>query len=323
MSKRQKKHLYRSIIICSFLAVIIVAVTAGILFTVNSNNKDSAANHSSYESATSTDAVPSSASDNSTYSSDSVSSFVGSSASVSSSVISTVSSLPSNQVGTASNGDTSTEAKHVCYLTFDDGPSKTVTPRILETLDKYNVKATFFVVGTSYLDNLQQIKDAGHSIGLHSDTHKWSIYKNADAYFDDLQTLSDKVYERIGIRVKMIRFPGGSSNTKSKEYSAGIMTKLTKMVTDKGYIYVDWNVSSGDADKNNVPKDTIVNNVLKGAVKKNGEPYKNICVLMHDLGTKSTTADALPEIIEGLRALGYTFEGLNENSPIFHHKVNN
>ena len=75
MSKRQKKHLYRSIIICSFLAVIIVAVTAGILFTVNSNNKDSAANDSSYESAASTDAVPSSASDNSTYSSDSVSSF--------------------------------------------------------------------------------------------------------------------------------------------------------------------------------------------------------------------------------------------------------
>ena len=126
MSKRQKKHLYRSIIICSFLAVIIVAVTAGILFTVNSNNKDSAANDSSYESAASTDAVPSSASDNSNYSSDSVSSFVGSSASVSSSVIPTVSSLPSNQVGTASNGDTSTEAKHVCYLTFDDGPSKTV-----------------------------------------------------------------------------------------------------------------------------------------------------------------------------------------------------
>lgn len=295
MSKRQKKHLYRSIIICSFLAVVIVAVTAGILFTVNSNNKDSAANHSSYESAASTDAVPSSASDNSTYSSDSVSSF----------------------------GDTSTEAKHVCYLTFDDGPSKTVTPRILETLDKYNVKATFFVVGTAYLDNLKLINDAGHSIGLHSDTHEWSIYKNADAYFDDLQTLSDKVYERIGIRVKLIRFPGGSSNTKSKKYSAGIMTKLTKMVTDKGYIYVDWNVSSGDAIGNNVPKDTIVNNVLKGAVKKNGEPYKNICVLMHDLGTKSTTADALPEIIEGLRALGYTFEGLNENSPIFHHKVNN
>ena len=91
MSKRQKKHLYRSIIICSFLAVIIVAVTAGILFTVNSNNKDSAANDSSYESAASTDAVPSSASDNSNYSSDSVSSFVGSSASVSSSVIPTVS----------------------------------------------------------------------------------------------------------------------------------------------------------------------------------------------------------------------------------------
>ena len=213
--------------------------------------------------------------------------------------------------------------KYIKSLSVGQYGPKRCVDRILQKLDQYGVKATFFVVGTSYLDNLQQIKDAGHSIGLHSDTHKWSIYKNADAYFDDLQTLSDKVYERIGIRVKMIRFPGGSSNTKSKEYSAGIMTKLTKMVTDKGYIYVDWNVSSGDADKNNVPKDTIVNNVLKGAVKKNGEPYKNICVLMHDLGTKSTTADALPEIIEGLRALGYTFEGLNENSPIFHHKVNN
>lgn len=210
------------------------------------------------------------------------------------------------------------DGEKVCYLTFDDGPSSKVTTRILSTLDQYNVKATFFVVGTGKLSLLKDIHAAGHAIGLHTNTHEWDIYKSTEAYFADLQAISDKVYAEIGIRTKIMRFPGGSSNTVSIKRCAGIMSKLVEMVEEKGYVYFDWNVDSTDASKNNIPKDTIVNNVLKYAKNKD-----KICVLMHDTNAKSTTADALPEIIEGLKEMGFEFKTLDQNSPIFHQKVNN
>ena len=311
MSNRDS-FLSKAVVICSILVVAVVAATTIIISNGFKHDNSQAA-----VSSSNSQSVISSSTD---------SAQVSSAEPVQTpSVASQTSTVSSQPVPTVSSSalPLQDDDELVCYLTFDDGPSKNVTPRILETLAKYDAKATFFVVGTSYLDELGAIKDAGHAIGLHSNTHQWNIYGSTDAYFADLEALSDKVYEKIGVRTKLIRFPGGSSNTKSKGYSTGIMTKLTKMVTEKGYIYVDWNVTSGDANGNNVPKDTIVNNVLKGAVNKNGKPYKKICVLMHDLGTKKTTADALPEIMEGLKNLGYTFKSLDENSPEFHHHVNN
>lgn len=214
----------------------------------------------------------------------------------------------------------------VCYLTFDDGPSTAVTTRILETLDKYNAKATFFVANGSK-SMLTKIKDGGHAIGLHTDTHDYDIYKSKEAYFKDLNAISDKVYAAVGIRSKIIRFPGGSSNTVSKSRCKGIMSVLVEEVERQGYAYFDWNVDSNDANsskmevidgKKRTPKATIVNSVLNSAKGKD-----KICVLMHDIAVKTTTADALPEIIEGLRDMGYRFEALTTSSPVFHMKVNN
>ncbi len=214
----------------------------------------------------------------------------------------------------------------VCYLTFDDGPSTAVTTRILETLQKYNAKATFFVANGSK-SMLTKIKDGGHAIGLHTDTHDYDIYKSKEAYFKDLNAISDKVYAAVGIRSKIIRFPGGSSNTVSKSRCKGIMSVLVEEVERQGYAYFDWNVDSNDANaskmqvidgKKRTPKATIVNSVLNSAKGKD-----KICVLMHDIAVKTTTADALPEIIEGLRDMGYRFEALTTSSPVFHMKVNN
>ncbi len=206
----------------------------------------------------------------------------------------------------------------VCYLTFDDGPSDR-TLEILKVLDEYDAKATFFVIGTSKLQYLPQIVEKGHAIGLHSNTHKYDvIYKSTDSFFEDLNSLSDKVYDIVGIRSKVIRFPGGSSNGISKQHNKGIMTRLTSQVQIKGYAYFDWNVDSGDAANNNVTADKIVNNVLSQAANKN-----SICVLMHDLGSKKATVEALPEILKGLRGMGYRFEALNETVYGYHHAVKN
>ncbi|MBE6761428.1 MAG: polysaccharide deacetylase [Ruminococcaceae bacterium] len=206
----------------------------------------------------------------------------------------------------------------VCYLTFDDGPSDN-TLKILDILKKANAKASFFVIGTSKLDYIKRIHAEGHTVALHANQHEYSkIYKNETNYFNDLNAISNKVKNLIGIEPKIIRFPGGSSNAVSKKYNKGIMTRLTKQVQQKGYTYVDWNVDSTDASGNNVSKDKILKNI-KTYSKGRGD----ICVLMHDTAAKNTTVEALPEIIAYLRGQGYRFEALTTESTVFHHGVNN
>lgn len=204
-----------------------------------------------------------------------------------------------------------------CYLTFDDGPSDN-TLKILKILKKYDAKATFFVIGRAKLNYLPKIAKEGHAIGLHSNTHDYSyIYKSTANYFKDLEAISKKVEKQTGVRSMVMRFPGGSDNTVSKNYCKGVMTKLTNQVKIKGYAYFDWNVDSGDAS-GSLSASKIAQNVIQGAKNKT-----SICVLMHDTASKTTTVDALPAIIEGLAAQGYTFQPLTKDSYGYHHKVNN
>ena len=215
-----------------------------------------------------------------------------------------------NQADTADGG--------ICYLTFDDGPSDN-TLKILDILDAYGIKATFFVVGTAKTQYMPQIVGRGHAIGLHSTTHKYDvIYKDVNSYLADIQQISDIVYNATGVRSNIFRFPGGSSNMVSAQYCKGIMTDLTQRMTGLGYSYFDWNVTSGDANAVRVPAQTIVNTVLNNARGK-----KSICVLMHDTSAKSTTVEALPAIIEGLDAMGFRFAPITAETFGFHQKINN
>lgn len=203
------------------------------------------------------------------------------------------------------------------YLTFDDGPGAH-TARLLDILKNYDVKVTFFVTGynNNYNDLLKREADEGHTVGLHSYTHNYElIYSSMEAYMEDLLKIQDKVKEYTGIESKIIRFPGGSSNTISRRYRTKIMTDLTKKVEEIGFRYFDWTISSGDAGNTKDPN-KIVENVISGI--KEGEP--NI-VLMHDI--KSYSVDAVGRIIEYGLSNGYTFAPLMINSPVVHQKVNN
>lgn len=209
--------------------------------------------------------------------------------------------------------------KKVVYLTFDDGPSKN-TPRILEILKQENIKATFFVKNAGkYNVHMKAITDAGHTIALHTYSHDYkTIYASEKAYFTDLQNISDLVYLQTGVRSKLIRFPGGSSNTVSRKYCKGIMTALSKSVGDKGYRYFDWNVSSGDAESERVPVASILANCKKIPSSR------NLVVLMHDIGAKDTTVEALPAVIAYYKSMGYSFAAITEDTPPLHHgKINN
>lgn len=214
---------------------------------------------------------------------------------------------------------TSTPKKNngkVAYLTFDDGPSIN-TMKILDILDQYNVKATFFVIyHKGMTKQYKAIVDRGHTIALHSYTHDYSkIYKSEKGYYSDLNKIHDYVKKTTGVDSRIIRFPGGSSNTVSNKYNKGIMKTLKSSVTKNGYYYHDWNVSSGDAGGINRKASVLLGNVKKGVGKK-----KVINVLMHDTGkSKMTTVEALPSIIEYIRKQGYSFEALTEDSVLIQH----
>ena len=208
------------------------------------------------------------------------------------------------------------EGAKIVYLTFDDGPSE-YTGKLLDVLNKYNVKVTFFVTCSraNHRDMIKRAYDEGHSIGLHSCSHNYSkIYVSDDAFYSDLGEVSSVVKDLTGEESKLLRFPGGSSNLASKTYSKGIMSRLTDSVTAKGYRSFDWNVSSGDAD-NATNSDMVYNNIvynLKGDYS---------IVLQHD--TKEFSVDAVERIIKFGLDNGFTFKALNVDSPTAHHGVNN
>lgn len=205
----------------------------------------------------------------------------------------------------------------VIYLTYDDGPSNSVTPYVLDILKKYNVKATFFVVNhdssTNYL--IKRASEEGHTIGLHSYNHNYNIYTGVDTYFSDLMAIENKVIDLIGGSSKIIRFPGGSSNTVSKNYNIGIMTILALEVQNRGYKYVDWNVGSSDTVTND--SDVVCNNV-----KSRLGSGTNV-VLMHDYDGKTSSIAATECIIKYGIERGYDFSNITLDTKNIHHRIAN
>ena len=207
-------------------------------------------------------------------------------------------------------------ANGTIYLTFDDGPRMGTTNVILDILKEENVKATFFVTMKGPDELIKREYDEGHTVALHSASHDYSyIYSSVDNYFNDLKIVHDRVLNITGYDSRIIRFPGGSSNTISRRYQNGIMSYLTKEVLNRSYRYFDWNISSGDAGET-----TDSHEVVKNVTTKLSHDKVNV-ILMHDI--KSYTRDALKEIIEYGKNNGYTFDKLDEHNEMVTQKVNN
>lgn len=214
------------------------------------------------------------------------------------------------------NSDSVAPDGKTIYLTFDDGPGP-YTDELLDILGKYNVKATFFVTAEreKYRDCIGRAYREGHSIGVHTCSHDYyEIYASEEAYFDDFFAMEDIIYEQTGEYTKLFRFPGGSSNTVSS-FNPGIMSRLTKAMENMGYKYFDWNVTSGDAGET-TKTDVVLENVIDGCTGR-----KTCVVLQHDI--KDYSVDAVEQIIIWGLNNGYSFRGLDMDSPDAHHGVNN
>lgn len=201
------------------------------------------------------------------------------------------------------------------YLTFDDGPGP-YTMSLLDTLDRFGVKATFFVTNSGYDDVMEQIVARGHSIGVHTVSHAYQrIYSSPETYFEDLLGMRQIIFENTGVQTCLMRFPGGSSNEVSRHSCQGIMTTLSQAVRDAGFQYFDWNVDSQDAGGAKTAEE-VYENVVKGVSK-----VRVAVVLQHDI--RSYSVEAVEKIIRWGMNNGYRFESLEPSSPAFHHNIKN
>ncbi|MCC8075955.1 MAG: polysaccharide deacetylase [Clostridiales bacterium] len=210
---------------------------------------------------------------------------------------------------------TDDNTQKIIYLTFDDGPSETVTQQILDVLEQYDAHATFFVTaqyGTKEhrSEMYQAILDAGNTIGLHSYSHSYKkIYSSVDSYLENLNKIWQEVYDATGYESALIRFPGGSVNS----YNGEFYSELIAEVTRRGFTYHDWVVSSGDAEGDNIPASTISSAVIEAC-----EDRTKSIVLLHDTDAKQTTLEALSTILKELTAQGYEFRALDASVRPYH-----
>lgn len=205
------------------------------------------------------------------------------------------------------SGTQLTSVTKTVYLTFDDGPSE-YTGRVLDTLKKYNVPATFFVCGNKSAEGIGLFKRMiaqGEAIGNHSFSHNAKNYKNVDDFMKDLNKQDDSLSSSTGLHTRIMRFPYGSNTT---QVSQAQMRAVITAVVKAGYSYFDWTADAQDW-KPGATKETVLKNIIHDTKADN----RNFAiVLMHD--TKKHSMEALPSIIEFFQKEGYRFEKLSPQS---------
>jgi len=199
--------------------------------------------------------------------------------------------------------------KKQAFLTFDDGPS-TVTPSILDTLKKENVKATFFVLGCNVRampDTVKRIYQEGHYIANHGNTHSYSsIYSSPQAVLDEFYQCNEAVKNAIGVpqyHSHLFRFPGGLVGGKY----AKVKNEAKELLLQNDILHIDWNALTGDAE--------TANPTIEFELQRLEETVNNkasVVILMHDAQAKEVTAQSLPQIIAVLKEKGYEFKNFYE-----------
>lgn len=207
--------------------------------------------------------------------------------------------------------ENSGEKKH-CYLTFDDGPTTNITPQILDVLRRYNVKATFFQIGSLIKTNTsmaRRVYEEGHLIANHSDGHNYAkLYVSTDTFMNEVNACYETIKDVTGEAepFKLVRFPGGGFRSSDDSYSP-VKQQCKEAMKDYGFYYCDWNTLNGDAEGKSKDADELLDYVIDSA-----DGQDNIVILMHDAASKQATVDALPSIIEHFISKGYTFHRLDD-----------
>lgn len=194
------------------------------------------------------------------------------------------------------------------YLTFDDGPGTKVTPKLLSILKKYNVKATFFIVGSQAKGHealLRRIVKDGHTLAIHTYTHDYrKIYSSSKAYLEDFNKTEKLIKDATGVQPRYFRFPGGGNN---HYMSSKIRSEVLKELHARGYTEMDWNATTGDAAPTYYSADKLISNG-----KNSHWGRGSVVMLQHDSNAKYRTPAVTEALIKYYKSKGCTFYGLDQ-----------
>lgn len=211
-------------------------------------------------------------------------------------------------------------SEKIAYLTFDDGPTLKATGKILDILKSEEIPATFFVIGkyvNHHPDLVKRAYDEGHFIANHGYNHNNSkLYKNDESFISEVKNTDLEIGKAIGIPnycSHIFRFPNGymSSNYKAKKKNA------SKLLSDLGYLYVDWNCLNRDSERKYSQYQLLEN------LKKTSKNKGTLIVLMHDTSDVNDTPAILKDSISYLREQGYEFHNfydfINKDDLVYSH----
>ena len=193
----------------------------------------------------------------------------------------------------------------IAFLTFDDGPSKNITPKILDILKEENVKATFFVVGKhikEYPEITKRAFNEGHFIANHGYSHNNSkLYATSQSFIDEITKTDIAIGEAIGLPdycSHLFRFPNGFMASMYKKQKVEALSILEKL----NYTYLDWNCLNNDS------MEKLSSTQLLSNLKKSVKNKSVLVILMHDTNDVSNSSLALKDSITYLKSQGYIFD---------------
>ncbi|NFG39865.1 polysaccharide deacetylase [Clostridium botulinum] len=200
----------------------------------------------------------------------------------------------------------------VIYLTFDDGPASKVTKDVLDILKEEKIHATFFLIGDQIKgqeDLVKRIYDEGHSLGLHSMTHKKNhLYSSNEHFLKEMLETQELINSIIGIKPTILRFPFGCNNNSYK-----ICKSMVDLLHENNLKIYDWNVDSGDGANHSAAPSTFI---------KNAKSDKDrVVLLMHCGYISKNSVKALPEVIKYYKNNGYEFKAITEHTPEEYHII--
>lgn len=209
------------------------------------------------------------------------------------------------------------DGKKIAFLTFDDGPSTTVTPKILDVLKKYNIKATFCLVGQSINSNegskklVKRTFEEGHALANHTYSHNLkNLYPkneiNVEYFMEEIEETNTAIKNVVGqdFNTRVLRMPGGYMSR--EHYKDPNLAEFNTKLKEKDMYSIDWNAYDFDSEGSRKNASELLNEVKKSVGTK-----EKVVILMHDTYGKEETAKALPQIIEYLKDQGYEFRTLS------------
>lgn len=201
----------------------------------------------------------------------------------------------------------------IAYLTFDDGPTASITPKVLDILKEENIKATFFVIGKSVDANPEIVKRAyeeGHYIANHTYSHNnYTLYRSSESFINEIKKTDLAIGNAIGIKnycSHLFRFPNGfmAPLYKSKK------EKAVLLLSEMNYAYIDWNCLNNDSMKK-YTNNQLLSNLIESSKNKN-----TLVILMHDTKDVSDSSLVLKDSISYLKSQRYEFKNFYSLIPI-------